>query len=146
MRTARIQLSVQRTTGYRYDAAGNLECNPMHPSGSTVPFFAFYTYDADNRMKSAGMSGGSTYSYDPDGHQLSRYIIDKYRRHCADCLLYPCLGVFDIVNNRRRTKQLREFCSGTVIVALVSLLLHVCIKFRAKRGKALFFVPLLVEE
>jgi len=61
--------------GYRYDSAGNLECDPLHPCGASAPFPAYYTYDADNRLTSAGGgagSGGATYIYDGAGQRVKK--------------------------------------------------------------------------
>jgi|GEM_PF-3594599 len=65
------------TAGYRYDLAGNLECDPTHPCGSTAPFPAYYQFDGDNRILTANggvASGGSTYLYDGDGRRVKKII------------------------------------------------------------------------
>jgi len=65
------------TAGYRYDLAGNLECDPTHPCGSTTPFPAYYQFDGDNRILTANggaASGGSTYLYDGDGRRVKKII------------------------------------------------------------------------
>lgn len=65
------------TAGYRYDLAGNLECDPTHPCGSTAPFPAYYQFDGDNRITTANggaASGGSTYLYDGDGRRVKKII------------------------------------------------------------------------
>jgi len=62
-------------SGYRYDSAGNLECDPLHPCGASAPFTAYYTYDADNRLTTAGGgagSGGESYVYDGDGKRVKK--------------------------------------------------------------------------
>src|ERR1700752_2773753 len=64
-------------TDYRYDSAGNLECDPSHPCGASAPFTDYYTYDADNRLKTAGGgagSGGATYIYDGDGRRVKKLV------------------------------------------------------------------------
>ena len=61
--------------GYRYDSAGDLECDPSHPCGASAPFPAYYTYDADNRLTTAGGgagSGGATYIYDGEGKRVKK--------------------------------------------------------------------------
>ncbi|HSE23973.1 MAG TPA: hypothetical protein VLB68_20045, partial [Pyrinomonadaceae bacterium] len=61
--------------GYRYDSAGNLECDPSHPCGANAPFPAYYSYDADNRLTTAGGgagSGGATYIYDGEGKRVKK--------------------------------------------------------------------------
>jgi RHS repeat-associated protein len=63
------------TAGYRYDLAGNLECDPLHPCGSTAPFPAYYEYDAENRMTTARGSSSSsdaTYFYDGNGRRVKK--------------------------------------------------------------------------
>lgn len=65
------------TAGYRYDLAGNLECDPIHPCGSTAPFPAYYAYDADNRITFAEGSSGSgdvTYFYDGNGRRVKKVV------------------------------------------------------------------------
>ena len=58
------------SAGYRYDVAGNLECVPEHPCGQITPYPAFYAYDAENRLQTAG--SGTTYSYDGDGKRVTK--------------------------------------------------------------------------
>jgi YD repeat-containing protein len=60
--------------GYRYDSAGNLECDPDHPCGATSPFPAYYTYDAENRINTAAISGGAIYVYDGDGRRVKKLV------------------------------------------------------------------------
>jgi RHS repeat-associated protein len=63
--------------GYRYDLAGNLECDPTHPCGSTVPFLAYYEYNGENKLRTANggaSNGGSTYSYDGDGQRVKKIV------------------------------------------------------------------------
>lgn len=66
------------STGYRYDAAGNLECDPAHPCGLSSPYPAYYTYDAENRLRTAGgeasAEGGATYTYDGDGRRVQKMV------------------------------------------------------------------------
>ncbi len=62
---------------YRYDAAGNLECDPLHPCGQASPYPAYYKYDAENRIKEANggaANGGSTYVYDGDGRRVKKLV------------------------------------------------------------------------
>lgn len=64
-------------TGYRYDLSGNLECDPDHPCGSVTPFPPYYTYDGENRVKSAAggsASGGSDYFYDGSGRRVKKIV------------------------------------------------------------------------
>lgn len=63
--------------GYRYDLAGNLECDPSHPCGSTAPFPAYYEYDGENKIKTANggaSSGGATYIYDGGGQRVKKIV------------------------------------------------------------------------
>ncbi|MEN3325328.1 MAG: hypothetical protein V7638_135 [Acidobacteriota bacterium] len=63
--------------GYRYDSAGNLECDPEHPCGSSSPFPPYYEYDAENRLQTAlggPANGGSTYFYDGDGRRVKKVV------------------------------------------------------------------------
>jgi RHS repeat-associated protein len=63
--------------GYRYDLAGNLECDPTHPCGSNAPFPAYYEFDGENRINTANggaSSGGSTYVYDGDGRRVKKIV------------------------------------------------------------------------
>lgn len=58
--------------GFRYDGAGNLECDPFHPCGTSHPFPPYYTFDAENRIKTA--SGGTSYIYDGDNHRVKKVV------------------------------------------------------------------------
>jgi RHS repeat-associated protein len=65
------------TAGYRYDLAGNLECDPNHPCGSGELYPPYYEYDAENRIKTAAggsTSGGSNYAYDGDGRRVKKIV------------------------------------------------------------------------
>jgi RHS repeat-associated protein len=62
------------SAGYGYDADGNLMCDPGHPCTQT-PFIPYFTYDAENRQKSANGSfndGGTSYTYDGDGRRVKK--------------------------------------------------------------------------
>ena len=72
-----ISTATNRLTGasYGYDAAGNLVCDPQHPCGSPGVTAPYYTYDAENRLESAGggaQAGGSEYLYDGDGRRVRK--------------------------------------------------------------------------
>jgi RHS repeat-associated protein len=64
------------SAGYRYDPAGNLECDPAHPCGQSAPYPASYLYDAENRLATynggASVNGGATYSYDGEGRRVKK--------------------------------------------------------------------------
>ena len=65
------------SSGYRYDNAGNLECDPLHPCGPGSPSAPYYDYDADNKMKTAlggSANGGSTYLYDGEGRRVKKIV------------------------------------------------------------------------
>lgn len=64
-------------SGYRYDAAGNLECDAHHACSGVTPYYA---YDAENRMRTAGggahasSSTSATYAYDGDGRRVKKIV------------------------------------------------------------------------
>jgi RHS repeat-associated protein len=58
--------------GFRYDTAGNLECDPQHPCGTVDPFPPYYAYDAENRVKTA--NSGASYVYDGDGRRVKKVV------------------------------------------------------------------------
>lgn len=65
------------SAGYRYDAAGNLECDPDHPCGPSPQFAPYFEYDAENRLKTAlggPSNGGSSYLYDADGRRVKKVV------------------------------------------------------------------------
>lgn len=83
----RIDVTAPGQSGYRYDEAGNLLCDLVHTCGnptsapettdpnSTYSITPYYTYDAENKMVSAGgapANGGATYTYDGDGHRVTK--------------------------------------------------------------------------
>ncbi len=72
----RIMVTAAGQGDYRYDAAGNLLCEPRRlcTQGQTS-VTPYYAYDAENRMKSAGSrysGGGTSYSYDGDGRRVRK--------------------------------------------------------------------------
>lgn len=58
--------------GHRYDAAGNLECDPLHPCGPAPSYASYYTYDAENKLKTA--ANNVAYSYDGDGRRVKKVV------------------------------------------------------------------------
>lgn len=56
--------------GYAYDEAGNLLCDPAHQCSTQPAFAAFYVYDAENRLVSAGAL--AEYFYDGDGKRVRK--------------------------------------------------------------------------
>lgn len=92
-----ISTATNRLTGagYGYDAAGNLVCDPQHPCWSAGVTAAYYTYDAENRLESAGggaQAGGSEYLYDGDGRrvrkawgaQVTVFVYDAFSKLVAE--------------------------------------------------------------
>jgi RHS repeat-associated protein len=62
------------SAGYSYDEAGNLLCDPQHACAQS-PFVAYYGYDAENRLVTAGGGhddGGTTYSYNGEGQRVRK--------------------------------------------------------------------------
>lgn len=72
----RVKVTEPGQSDYRYDAAGDLLCEPgrlctQGQSGLTP----YYAYDAENKMKSAGGgfdNGGTSYTYDGDGRRVKK--------------------------------------------------------------------------
>lgn len=73
------------SAGYVYDAAGNLLCDALHQCGGAATSaptlsvnYAYFDYDAENRMVRAGAggsgyaSGGTSYTYDGDGRRVRK--------------------------------------------------------------------------
>lgn len=66
-------------TGYVYDAAGNLKCDPVNPCHATTGA-AYYEYDAENKMVRSG--GGAniynttsaSYFYDGEGRRVKMAV------------------------------------------------------------------------
>jgi RHS repeat-associated protein len=61
-------------TGYRYDVAGNLECDPAHPCHPTTSV-AYFQYDAENKLEKSGggaAADGTDYKYDGDGRRVKK--------------------------------------------------------------------------
>jgi RHS repeat-associated protein len=55
------------SSGFAYDAAGNLLCDPGHPCTPT----AFYAYNAEGQMAGAG---AASYAYDGDGRRVKKVV------------------------------------------------------------------------
>jgi RHS repeat-associated protein len=73
----RIKSSVTGQGNYQYDAAGNLLCDSTHLCTQTPQFIPYYTYDAENRVTSAGggpTNGGSSYFYDGVGERVKKVV------------------------------------------------------------------------
>lgn len=62
------------TAGYRYDAAGNLECEPARPCRPDSS--PYYEYDAENRLVANDRGGNpnvaTVFSYDGDGRRVKK--------------------------------------------------------------------------
>jgi RHS repeat-associated protein len=64
------------SAGHSYDAAGDLLCDPAHPCAPS-PFAAYYSYDGEGRMVSAGggfEEGGAAYAYDAEGRRVRKAV------------------------------------------------------------------------
>jgi RHS repeat-associated protein len=61
--------------GYRFDASGDMLCDPTHPCGPAPSLTPYFDYDAEGRItKAAGgaQAGGSDYAYDGDGRRVKK--------------------------------------------------------------------------
>lgn len=67
------------STGYGYDAAGNLQCNPANPCNQTTGA-PYYEYDAENQMVKTGgganifNTSSANYLYDGDGRRVRKAV------------------------------------------------------------------------
>jgi RHS repeat-associated protein len=74
-----ISLSSNRITssGYAYDDAGNLLCDPTRQCTQTPQLIPYFTYDAENRLMAAGggpANNGSSYTYDGNGRRVKKTV------------------------------------------------------------------------
>lgn len=77
--------------GYRYDAAGNLECDPVRSCNPTTQA-PYYEYDANNKMIKNGGGANSnnttsaSYYYDGDGKRVKRVFGSTYTIFVYDAM------------------------------------------------------------